>query len=522
MKKILRLITGICLMLYSTVLNAQLGQGDYTSLNAKVDIDVMEGDMTWLNLREVFGTNKDFNGIEYLNGSGRITIKMFQYDPAATSGVGLPMFRMTAEVPGNEIDGAAEDDTTWDGLSDLDPAPDSWSTDDIKLAAFVAEKRRYATSGQTGIYEMFRNPIPVLLETKVESTAMLGHFRIDGIGELDAADFFNLQEKMRIYANPNGYPHFVMLCAHRGYWKDAPENSLESFQNAIDMDVDMIEIDVRLTKDSVVMLAHDFHLGRLATLPARLDKPEYKDENGNVVLEKLTLCDVRPDLCGDPTSEPVMLVNENLQPSEPIPTFEELLQLCKGKIMIDVDKITDFYGSIYKEAEQYGMVNQVIVKGREKDPATMRQNYPDVDWSRLKYTPVYFPDAIDENGNAPDFHAAIETFLSDADFNCPGVELIYLTDDDVLIPEISFIRDTHNDRVLQFPMWPENCGGNFTPQLHVKALIWRNPEKDTDMRNDWEWVLKPEHRADLLISDRLEVLLQLLELKGLRNLVPVN
>ncbi|MEK7487575.1 MAG: glycerophosphodiester phosphodiesterase family protein, partial [Planctomycetota bacterium] len=45
--------------------------------------------------------------------------------------------------------------------------------------------------------------------------------------------------------------------AHRGACIFAPENTIESFQLAVDIGVDMIETDVRMTQDEVLVLAHD-------------------------------------------------------------------------------------------------------------------------------------------------------------------------------------------------------------------------------------------------------------------------
>ena len=40
---------------------------------------------------------------------------------------------------------------------------------------------------------------------------------------------------------------YVTVIAHRGDWRGAPENSLQGYQNCIDMGVDMIEIDLQKT-----------------------------------------------------------------------------------------------------------------------------------------------------------------------------------------------------------------------------------------------------------------------------------
>lgn len=49
----------------------------------------------------------------------------------------------------------------------------------------------------------------------------------------------------------------IIVVAHRGDWRHAPENSLQAIKNCIDMGVDMVEIDIRKTKDGQLVLMHD-------------------------------------------------------------------------------------------------------------------------------------------------------------------------------------------------------------------------------------------------------------------------
>ena len=55
-------------------------------------------------------------------------------------------------------------------------------------------------------------------------------------------------------------PPWPQVVAHRGDSGRAPENSRPAIESAIDIGVDMVEVDVRLTKDSVPILIHS---GRL-------------------------------------------------------------------------------------------------------------------------------------------------------------------------------------------------------------------------------------------------------------------
>lgn len=54
----------------------------------------------------------------------------------------------------------------------------------------------------------------------------------------------------------------ILTIGHRGAKGHAPENTLASFKKAIEMRVDMIELDVHLSKDLVPMVIHDDTVNR--------------------------------------------------------------------------------------------------------------------------------------------------------------------------------------------------------------------------------------------------------------------
>lgn len=49
----------------------------------------------------------------------------------------------------------------------------------------------------------------------------------------------------------------MLVLAHRGYHPSCPENTLEAFAGAVELGVDGIETDVRLSRDGVPVLLHD-------------------------------------------------------------------------------------------------------------------------------------------------------------------------------------------------------------------------------------------------------------------------
>lgn len=49
----------------------------------------------------------------------------------------------------------------------------------------------------------------------------------------------------------------IVVAGHRGYKSDYPENTLLAFQEAIRLGVEMLEFDLRMSKDGIVVVIHD-------------------------------------------------------------------------------------------------------------------------------------------------------------------------------------------------------------------------------------------------------------------------
>ncbi len=104
----------------------------------------------------------------------------------------------------------------------------------------------------------------------------------------------------------------VYVVAHRGAHQGLPENSLAAYRKAIDLGVDFIEIDVRTTKDNHFVSIHNSEINR-------------HGRGTSLRVADLTLAEVRAIDLGPAWK------------GEPIPTFEEILDLCKGRIGIYLD-----------------------------------------------------------------------------------------------------------------------------------------------------------------------------------------
>lgn len=133
----------------------------------------------------------------------------------------------------------------------------------------------------------------------------------------------------------------VMVIAHRTCWRDAAENSLAGIRECINLGVDMIEIDVRQTKDGALVLMHDNSVDRTTT--------------GTGKVADLTLQEIQNlKLRGLDGTGP--LTNYR------VPTLTEALDAAKGQILVNLDIKEDLYSESLRVAKEKGMTDQVIIK----------------------------------------------------------------------------------------------------------------------------------------------------------------
>ncbi len=105
------------------------------------------------------------------------------------------------------------------------------------------------------------------------------------------------------------------VIAHRGAHQFAPENSLLAYKNAIEMGCDFVEIDLRKTKD-----------GRFVSIHNKRIDAYFDHESGKV--NDFTLAELK---------DMPLRMKSGDQTTEYIPTFEEILTLCKNRIGIYLD-----------------------------------------------------------------------------------------------------------------------------------------------------------------------------------------
>ena len=135
---------------------------------------------------------------------------------------------------------------------------------------------------------------------------------------------------------------YVFVMAHRADWRNWPENSLEAIESAIEMGCDILELDVAMTRDSQLVLSHDATLDRMTNGHGKIS---------DYTLEELKQLKLR---------HPHGVITENLR----IATLKEALKLCEGRALIQIDHGWDLYDEVLRDAEEVGLKDLIIMKGR--------------------------------------------------------------------------------------------------------------------------------------------------------------
>ena len=181
-------------------------------------------------------------------------------------------------------------------------------------------------------------------------------------------------------ANPKS--KYVVVIAHRSDWRHYPENSLAAMEGAIAMGVDMVEIDVQRTADGVLVCCHDSSVDRTTT--------------GKGKIKELT---------ADYIST-LKLKTEQGITDYGVPTLAEALELCKDRVLINIDKGYNYYDQILQMLVERDMVEQVLIKSSNNAAVIAEKFAP---YSRnMLYMPV-----INYKAKSWEKHSAIfESYIS--------------------------------------------------------------------------------------------------------------
>jgi glycerophosphoryl diester phosphodiesterase len=218
---------------------------------------------------------------------------------------------------------------------------------------------------------------------------------------------------------------YIFVVAHRGDWRNAPENSLQAVERAIALGVDIVEIDIRMTYDSVLVLMHDASIDRTT--------------NGRGQISDYTLSQLRRFYLKDALGTTL---------TQTIPTLEEVMTVCKNRVLVNVDKAGDYMDKVQQILKVTGTERQVIYKG-EKPYQHIRAQYGDL-LDRIIYMPMILGpvDRLDEY---------IDDFL--IHYRPLAFEISYRSLDMPVFAQIGKLKSA-GCRVWTNSLWPSNNAGH--------------------------------------------------------------
>ena len=134
------------------------------------------------------------------------------------------------------------------------------------------------------------------------------------------------------------------VTAHRGSSRMAPENTMAAIEAAMEEMADYSEIDVQTTADGIVVVCHDLNLKRVAGVDRRLGTMTYDQVSWLAVGSHFS----------------------SRFAGERIPTLEEVLEACKGRMKLNIELKNIGNSSSLPEqvaalVREYGMEDQWVI-----------------------------------------------------------------------------------------------------------------------------------------------------------------
>jgi len=260
---------------------------------------------------------------------------------------------------------------------------------------------------------------------------------------------------------------YVFVVAHRGDWRNAPENSIDAIERAIAMKVDVVEIDIQQTKDGEFILMHDASITRTTTGSG----------------------DVR-DYTVDELKKFLLKSGNGIKTYDRIPTLREALLVAKGRILVNIDKGGTYIKEILPVIHETGTGNQVIIKGKYPVEKVMAEYGNKTGMLYMPIVDFDLPGAV----------SMMDGFNSK--FKPIAYEVLFKKDNNEILKTVgNYIGDS---RLWINTLWDSMCGN------HDDELAIKNPDKH------WGWVL--EQKTTIIQTDRPLELIKYLNAKGRRNL----
>ncbi len=227
----------------------------------------------------------------------------------------------------------------------------------------------------------------------------------------------------------------ILVQGHRGARAERPENTIPAFEYAISHGVDVLELDVSVTKDNVLVVSHD---------PV-LETPVCSGPENKVLIRTLTLAEIRRWDCGKLKNP--QFAKQVPVPGTRMPTLDEVFALApRGNFEFNVEtKISpkrpelapppeEFARLVFDQIRKHKLEKRVILQSFDfRTLIAMRKLAPEVRLSALTSNdPRDFAAITAEAANAeiisPHFHLVTPEKVAAA--HKAGIQVVPWTADD--------------------------------------------------------------------------------------------
>lgn len=262
----------------------------------------------------------------------------------------------------------------------------------------------------------------------------------------------------------------VFVVAHRGDWRYAPENSIAAIEHSIAVGVDVVELDLQLTRDSVLIVMHDATLNRTTTGKGRV---------ADWTLDSIRTLKLKNG-CG-------------IRTKHTVPTLEEALLAAKGRVLVNLDKADRYFDLVAPVLERTGTTRQIVMKGSKPADEVLAL------YGKYLDEVIYMPVVNLDSENAAEM---MQAYISD--LKPAAYELLYAQAEDTDMP--LRMRDTLRGQALIWynTLWDTVCGG------HDDDLSLEDPDAAFGYLID-------TLGARIIQTDRAEHLLSYLRQRGLHE-----
>lgn len=178
-----------------------------------------------------------------------------------------------------------------------------------------------------------------------------------------AAQEARVEQILDRLVNANANRDHVMVVAHRGsWWKDGEvvlaENSISAIDRAVEIGVEMVELDIQKTADGAYVILHDETLDRTTTCTGAV---------AGMTLAQVGECRLVVGRFHNAEGE---VAGNGVETTEGVPTLEEALAAIDGRILMNVDiKLgVEELANVMRIASEKGVADQLVIKNRTATP----------------------------------------------------------------------------------------------------------------------------------------------------------